>query len=157
MSRPAPTRGLGLAALCMSLAGLAWADDLRLPAQVPKTYQQECASCHLAYPPAALPAASWQAVMGGLARHHGVDASIEPEQVTALSQWLQTHAGTGRRMAQRPPEDRITRSAWFERKHRKIKAEVWQRASIGSPARCHACHLGAEQGRYDDDNIRISP
>ena len=37
MSRPAPTRGLGLAALCMSLAGLAWADDLRLPAQVPKT------------------------------------------------------------------------------------------------------------------------
>ncbi len=35
-----------------------------------KTYQQECAGCHMAYPPGMLPPASWQRIMGSLDKHY---------------------------------------------------------------------------------------
>ena len=38
----------------------------RARAQANVNWRTECGECHLAYPPAMLPAASWQAVMGGL-------------------------------------------------------------------------------------------
>ena len=126
-----------------------------MPLNVPPAYQQECAGCHLAYPPGLLPAASWQRIMTGLERHYGTDASLEPAQVQAISRWLNAHAGTYKRVREAPPEDRITRSAWFERKHRKIEAAVWKLPSVKSAAQCAACHTGAEQGRFDDDNLRM--
>jgi mono/diheme cytochrome c family protein len=54
-----------------------------------------------------------------------------------------------------PPQDRITRSAWFERKHRKIDAAVWQSNAVRSAANCAACHGGADRGRFDDDELRL--
>ena len=41
-------------------------------------YRQECGSCHVPYPPALLDAASWRALMGGLDKHFGSDAGVEP-------------------------------------------------------------------------------
>ena len=64
----------------LSVAGAALADgDRRAPRTplLPK-YQQECAACHVAYPPGMLPAASWQRVMGNLSHHYGTDASLDP-------------------------------------------------------------------------------
>jgi len=54
-----------------------------------------------------------------------------------------------------PPEDRITRSAWFIRQHDDINAAVWKRASIKSASNCMACHAGADQGDFDEDRVRI--
>jgi len=145
--------------LCMvALATLARADDVPMPASVPRAYTQECAACHLAYPPGLLPAPSWQRLMGGLEHHYGSDASLDPATVQQLGDWLQRHAGRGRRVGTTPPpEDRITRSAWFERKHRKIAPAVWQHASVRSAANCAACHAGAERGEFDDERLRIPP
>ena len=128
-----------------------------MPTQVPKAYVQECASCHMAYPPGLLPAASWQRLMGRLNQHYGSDASLDAATVQQLSTWLQTHAGTYKRARaeEPPPEDRITRSAWFERKHREVEPAVWKRAAVGSPANCMACHTRADQGDFDDDRVRI--
>lgn len=141
----------GLALLMPS----AFADGVAMPRTVPKNYRQECASCHVAYPPGMLPARSWQRVMNGLERHYGTDASLDPATVQQLSAWLQANAGTYKRVAEEPPQDRITRSAWFERKHRQIEPEVWQLPSVKSAANCAACHVGAEQGRFDDDSLRL--
>jgi mono/diheme cytochrome c family protein len=126
-----------------------------MPLAVPPAYTQECAGCHLAYPPGLLPAASWQRLMGGLDRHYGTDASLDAATVRDLDRWLQAHAGTYKRVSEAPPQDRITRSAWFERKHRRIDAQVWRLASVKSAANCAACHAGAEQGRFDDDALRL--
>ena len=52
----------------------------------PKAYVQECASCHVAYPPGMLPAASWARLMSGLGQHFGTDASFDPQEVKRLSQ-----------------------------------------------------------------------
>ncbi len=126
-----------------------------MPRTVPPAYVQECAACHVAYPPGLLPARSWQRVMSGLERHYGTDASLDAATVRELGAWLQSHAGTDRRVAEEPPQDRITRSAWFERKHRRIEPAVWQLPGVKGPARCAACHVGADQGRFDDDALRV--
>lgn len=147
-----------LLALALLLAGLsAQADEggPRLPL-LPK-YQQECASCHIAYPPGMLPAASWQRLMGGLNKHYGSDASLDVADARAIGAWLQANAGTYKRVKEEPPQDRITRSAWFERKHNphEVPPEAWKRAAVGSPANCAACHANAEQGRFSEREIRI--
>ncbi len=134
------------------------ADSGRLmPRNAPPAYAQECGSCHTAYAPGLLPAASWQRVMSGLDKHYGTDASLDAGTVRELGQWLQTHAGTGKRASEPPPEDRITRAAWFVREHRKVDAAVWSHAAVKSAANCAACHTGADQGNFSERGLRIPP
>jgi mono/diheme cytochrome c family protein len=125
-------------------------------AQLP-LYQQECASCHLAFPPGLLPAASWQHLMGTLSKHFGTDASLDEASLRELSGWLKINAGAGKRVSEVPPEDRITKSAWFLRKHRadEVPPNVWKRASVGSPSNCAACHRGAAAGNFNEHEVQI--
>ncbi len=125
----------------------------RLPL-LPK-YQQECASCHIAYPPDLLPASSWRRLMTGLPRHFGVDASPDAASMQKLSTWLVANAGTNHRVRKSPPEDRITRSDWFTREHDEVPPAAWQRPSVKSPSNCSACHAQADQGDFDEYHVRI--
>lgn len=123
----------------------------------PPKYQQECASCHMAYPPGLLPAASWQHLMANLDKHFGTDASLSPADVSQIGNWLSANAGTYKRVSGAPSEDRISQSDWFMRKHRagEVPANVWTRASVRSAANCVACHSGAEQGNFNEHQVRI--
>ena len=120
-------------------------------------YQQECAACHMAYPPGLLPAASWQHLMGTLNKHYGTDASLDEASTRSISGWLKSNAGTYKRVSEAPPQDRITQSAWFLRKHRdgEVPTGVWKRASVGSPSNCVACHAQAAQGNFNERDIKI--
>ena len=118
-------------------------------------YTQECASCHIAYPPRFLPAASWQRVIESLSRHYGTDASIDAAAARTLSAWLQAYAGSGKRAREQPPDDRITRAAWFQRKHDELPASTWKLPAVKSPAHCAACHTVAEQGDFNERHVRI--
>lgn len=138
----------------LSFAAMADSDRL-MPSKVPNAYQQECASCHLAYPPGLLPARSWKNMMSNLEHHYGTDASIDAQTAKEITAWLTDHAGTYKRVKEAPRDDRITMSAWFERKHRKVEEEVWLRDSVKSRANCAACHTQAERGNYDDDHVVI--
>lgn len=155
MKAPLLTRTL---LLCVGLAalGTAQADGGQaMPRAVLPAYTQECASCHTAYPPGMLPAPSWQRIMSGLDQHYGTDASLDAATVKQIGTWLQAHAGTYKRVAEAPPQDRITRSAWFVRKHDEIEPAVWKLPSVKSAANCAACHTGADKGRFDDDHLRM--
>lgn len=144
------------AALAVGALGSAQAkSDRMMPRDTPPAYQEECASCHTAYPPGMLPARSWQRVMRTLDKHYGSDATLDAATLRQIDDWLQVHAGSGKYGREAPPQDRITRSAWFERKHRKIDAAVWQLKSVKTPANCGACHPGADRGNYDDDDLRF--
>lgn len=142
--------------------GVGWfqnaaADDGKRAAAVTllPSYKAECSACHVAYPPSMLPAASWQRLMTHLPQHFGTDASLDPALVQGLSNWLVAHAATSQRASAPPPEDRITRSAWFTRQHDEVPAATWKRASIKSPSNCIACHAGANQGDFNERNVRI--
>ena len=145
--------GLGLLALLGGLPAFADGGPM-LPRDMPLAYRAECAACHTAYPPGMLAAPSWQRIMTGLDRHYGSDATLDAATVRQLSTWLQAHAGTYKRVAEAPPEDRITRSAWFVRKHGDIPPAVWTLPSVKRAANCAACHSGADQGDFSDDRLR---
>ena len=126
---------------------------LNLPL-LPK-YKQECAACHVAHPPSLLPAESWQRIMRGLPNHFGTDASLDAASVKQLSMWLAQHAGAGQRAQTAPPEDRLTRSAWFQREHHEISPRTWQLPKVKSASNCLACHARANQGVFDEHEVRI--
>jgi mono/diheme cytochrome c family protein len=120
-------------------------------------YEQECAACHIAYPPGLLPAVSWQRLMNSLDQHYGSDATLDAAGVQEIAGWLDRHAGTYKRVNEAPPENRITRSAWFLRKHRadEVPPELWRHPAVKSAANCAACHTNAAQGRFNERDIRL--
>lgn len=139
---------------------------LALPAHaerfaVPKhaAFEEECTACHIAYPPRMLDADSWRAVMSGLPRHFGVDASIEDKRRIAITDFLTAQAGRRNsgdsRDAGGQPLLRITETRRFVREHREISAATWRRASIGSPANCAACHPRAAAGDFSEHAVTI--
>ena len=133
----------------------AWADGPVNRVAVLPLYQQECASCHLAYPVGMLPAASWKRLMVGLDKHFGSDASLDAAAVHELSVWLQANAGTYKRVKEEPPQDRITKADWFVRKHREVDSQIWKQTAVKSAANCAACHTAAERGSYRESEIQF--
>jgi hypothetical protein len=136
-----------------------------LPRTTNKNWQQECASCHIAYSPAFLPKASWRRLMSGLDRHFGENASLDPATQADILRFLEANAadtGTSRmgsrvmqRMGSQEAPLRITETRWFVRKHDEVPRDTWSRKSVGSAANCVACHRQAEQGRFNEHDIRI--
>lgn len=137
------------------MTGSVLAAKMPMPSDMPKSYEAECASCHMAYPPGLLSEKSWQNVMGSLGKHFGTDASIDQKDQSEISNWLRKNAATKQKYSELAPENRITKTAWFIRKHDEIKADVWKRASIKSPANCGACHSTAAEGIFSEKNISI--
>lgn len=146
-----------LCVLAVAASLSARADSGQAGVALTPKYKQECAACHTPYPPGMLPAASWQRVMGSLSKHFGTDASLDQASAREIGSWLQANAGTYKRVSEQPPQDRITNSAWFLRKHneREISPAVWKRPSVGSASNCTACHTNAAQGSFNERDIRI--
>lgn len=145
-----------LAGLCVALGSMqAMADSIGMPGNMPKSFMGECASCHTPYAPGLLPAKSWLSVMTSLDKHYGTDASIDAKSVAQISTWLQSNAAGSRKLSETPPDNRITSSAWFARKHREVGKDVWLRASVKSRSNCIACHQQAAKGDFEEDNVRI--
>lgn len=144
----------------VALATLALAPTLALPdggTAVPllPAYTQECASCHTAFAPRLLPAASWQRTMENLSQHYGSDASVDAATQRALTAWLMANAARGGKRSEVPRDDRITASAWFRREHRELPAAAWRHAAVGSASNCSACHTRAAEGSYREREIRL--
>jgi mono/diheme cytochrome c family protein len=118
-------------------------------------YASECSACHIAYPAGLLQAPAWERIMGGLKSHFGADASLDNASKAAISSFLMAHAGTDARITEPTQHDRITETRWFKGRHGEVSRAVWKRASVGNASNCGACHSGASQGDFDEDNVRI--
>jgi hypothetical protein len=125
------------------------------PARLNAQWQAECGSCHIAFSPGLLPAASWRKMMSGLDKHFGSDASLTPEETRSITEFLVNNASNRWRAPTAPL--RISETAWFQSKHdsHEIRPEIWKRASVKTPANCAACHPGAAKGDFEEDRIRI--
>jgi Dihaem cytochrome c len=146
------------AAIALALLGLAATVRAEVPPQpLLPAYRAECGACHVAYPPALLPAASWTRLMAGLDRHFGSDATLDPATAKAIGDWLAANAGRGGQLqrAAAPPEDRITRSAWFLREHDEVSPATWKRPDVKGPSNCQACHRQAERGDFSERQLRV--
>lgn len=143
--------------LMLGFTSVALADEHERRPLSPK-YVQECAACHIAYPPGLLPAASWQSLMSKLQHHFGTDASLDAATTRELGDWLKGQAGTAKRVRRDPtppPEDRISRAAWFKREHDEVSSATWRLPAVKSASNCGACHTQAAQGDFNEHQIRI--
>ena len=96
--------------------------------------------------------------MDGLPRHFGTDASLDAATTRELAAWLAANAATGRQLRRDPappPEDRITRTGWFQHEHGEMAPAIWQRQAVGRVSNCAACHTGAALGRFSEHDVRI--
>lgn len=129
-------------------------------------YQAECGGCHLAYPPAMLPAASWQAIMTTLGDHFGDNAELDAATSRQLAAFLARHAAskgggdwgerTWRATRNRTPPRRITETDYFLGQHHEIPATlVANNPQVGRFSRCEACHVDAARGSFDEHAVRI--
>jgi hypothetical protein len=128
------------------------------------TYRDACGSCHLAYSPALLPAASWRLVLRRLPEHYTRSLSLADGTRQALEAYLAAHA------ADRSTQDlarevldslgrawpkRITEVAHIRRVHQTLAPETWARPGIGGRGDCAACHPGAQYGLFDRESAAI--
>jgi len=132
-----------------------FAAKMTMPSDAPKSYEAECGSCHLAYPPGLLGQKNWQSIMSGLSKHFGTDASIDATTQTEISQWLTKKAATRQKYSALAPDNRITKSAWFIHEHDEVMADIWKRVGVKSAGNCQACHSDAATGGFSENNIRI--
>jgi nitrate/TMAO reductase-like tetraheme cytochrome c subunit len=134
-------------------AGVALAGDHRYTAPSP-TVKAECGSCHIAYPPQLLPARSWRALMAGLDKHFGTDASLDPQTAATITAFLEQNAGR-ERLSSAQPVLRISETRWFVHEHDEVPGAVWKSPKVKSPSNCAACHSKAEQGDFSEHNVHI--
>jgi nitrate/TMAO reductase-like tetraheme cytochrome c subunit len=146
---------LFIAASLLLASSPTFAAKMTMPADAPASYEAECASCHMAYPPALLSEQSWKNVMSSLSKHFGTDASVDAKTQAELTNWLIKNAATRQKYSETAPENRITKTSWFIRKHDEVRPDVWKRAGIKSPANCSACHIDAANGIFSAKTIKI--
>jgi hypothetical protein len=130
-------------------------DDEHMPAVKNVLWQTECGSCHVAFPPRLLPAESWRALMSGLDKHFGSDASLDAKSAQEIGAFLEKNAGRNRHASSGKPVLRITETRWFQREHDEVSDRTWKNPKIKSAANCEACHTMAEKGNYGEHSIRI--
>jgi Dihaem cytochrome c len=127
-------------------------------------FTRECGACHVAFPPNLLPARSWTALMAGLNSHFGENATLDADTNRDILAYLQAHAADARggydhhNHALRGLSDsqtplRITDAPYWVREHRReIATSAFADPRVKSKANCVACHAGAAQNYYDDDD-----
>lgn len=127
-------------------------------------YLKECGACHLAYQPQFLPKRSWEKIMATLDSHFGDSAALDDALKSEILGYLVKNSADAssskisrKMLASLGSETplRISDTPYFKRKHREVRADVFKRKSIGSPANCTACHLSADRGDYNEHKVKI--
>ena len=124
---------------------------------------KECGDCHFAYPPSLAPAATWKAVMDGMADHFGENATLDPAKAASIRDWLtanaskrwDTRAANMLRRVNAADPQRITAAPGWARVHGDIPDSVFRSKAVGAKGACKACHSDAETARFDPQSIAI--
>jgi Dihaem cytochrome c len=129
-------------------------------------YKEECGSCHMAYPPGLLPARSWNKVMINLENHFGDNAEVDATTYRTLTRFLLTNGAdkSDYRRSEKINRSihfndlpvRISETPYFKHEHDEIPARlVSSNSQVNSFSQCDACHAKAEQGSFNEHDVRI--
>lgn len=135
------------------LASAALAHDISLDVPQNAKWEEECSSCHIAYPPQLLTADNWKRMMSSLDKHFGENAELDAADNKIISTFLKRYAGNGAR--HKAKTLRISDTPWFKDEHDEISSSAWTDPAVKSPANCSACHVDAEQGDWSEDGIQM--
>jgi hypothetical protein len=124
-------------------------------------YVKECSACHIAFPAQYLPKRSWERILGMLDKHFGENATLSPAALAPIKAYLDAHAADSAMGNPRTLRDvpatvtpiRITEMPFWTRAHAKLIArKAFDAPKVKSGANCIACHRGAANGRFEDDD-----
>lgn len=128
-------------------------------------YVEECGACHDPYPAWALPARSWDKMMGGLADHFGDNAELPADTAAAITRYLRANAADAsprgeaheflRGVGRNDAPQRITELPHFKKEHREVPRRAFRRNPDLKLGQCGACHTKADQGSYREGEIDI--
>ncbi len=127
-------------------------------------FVNECASCHVLYPPSLLPEHSWRRMMADLENHFGDDASLDPADTQSILEYLVANAAehssseaSVKILKSLPNQDiiAVTQTPFWKRTHREIAPEVFDHEKVKSKANCKACHGDIERGLIEDTAIKM--
>jgi hypothetical protein len=157
------TQGLAALALAAAMAG-GWA-TLGTPAfaallvPIDDAYVKECGTCHTAFSPELLPAASWRAVMQRLDDHFGEPARVDIATQRTITDYLVAHAADratnlqSRAIMESLPANeaplRITQVPYIAILHATVLDPLWN----GNPrpktlTECGVCHNDIKSGDF---------
>ncbi len=129
------------------------------------TWNTECGDCHLAYHPTLLPARSWNKLLEQQHDHFGEDLDLDPDTLAELRAFANRYAAESGidepayKINRSIPRDqtplRITDTPYWRHKHEDIDAAVWRNPKVAGKSDCAACHLDAEQGTFEDSDMRL--
>jgi hypothetical protein len=130
------------------------------PPVIDPVVKEECGSCHLAFAPSMLPAASWKRMTGELKNHFGDDASVDAKTAARITDYLAANAADtgGQRYSSKllrgvPATSaplRITELPKWVKEHRKVPDWEWKHKDVRTRSNCTACHVDAERGYYEE-------
>ena len=129
-------------------------------------YEDECGSCHFAYPPGLLPQQSWREIMANLEDHFGDNAELAEQDHTVVSEYLVNNSADRsnarrskkfmRRVSLSKPPLRITELTYFKHEHDEIPAHVGRdNPQVGSMSHCDRCHQDAKKGYFSERKVNI--
>ena len=139
---PSAWRYLFLFVVVLPLA-VAARDDAWQPREDNAAWRAECSGCHIAFPPALLPADDWLDIMSRLDKHYGVDATLEPKLQREIAAYLERNGARSRMFGSREEIPRITTADWFAGKHQGA-IRLWRKGKVKSLVDCAACHKGPD-------------
>ena len=129
-----------------------------------ESYTKTCGQCHMAYPPMLLPSHSWKKIMNRLDDHFGEKIAIDSRLKEGISRYL-VENGADRSSCKKAVKImkslngkvpmRITEVPYIRNEHREIPSKILEREKIGSLSNCLACHKKADQGLFNERDIKI--
>lgn len=127
-------------------------------------YKETCGACHFAYPPALLPSGSWKKILDAPSDHFGEGVELDDQAKQVIAAYLSQNGAERSRteqanhiirsLAGKTPK-RITDIPYIQLKHQGIPPVMIKESSVKSLSNCNACHLTAEKGVFDDDEVTI--
>ena len=132
------------------------------------TYQEECGSCHFAYPPGLLPSQSWKKLLDAkaLENHFGENAELDADTLKEIRDFALENAADksyykrARKIAKATENGeaplRITEIRYIKRKHHDIPEKMIKgNKDVKSLSYCDRCHTEAKNAVFDAETVRI--
>lgn len=135
------------------------------PAVTDPVFAEQCGACHVAFPGSLASAFSWADILQDLQHHFGADASLGPDQVATIRNWLATNSAEHwdtlpSHVLRTPAADgslRITDTPGWRARHSAITLSTFAAKPIYRSSNCVACHADTASGMFAPQNIAIPP
>ena len=129
------------------------------------SWRDNCGECHFTFHPSLLPARSWQKIFDTQHKHFEEDLDLDEDTKLKLLLFHLANAAEkgltefARKIIYYTPSDRtplrITETVYWKKKHKDIDEIYWKHDKVKFKGNCDACHLDAEEGTYEDSDMRL--